>query len=301
MIEHVWIGPPGPGNYYGSTFDLSTPGVGKVWIDDRGVEGLGTGAAEAQTHRGALQDGQLFTGWTAPPREVFWPVVIDGSDGSWWNLQREFWESLPFGQHGTWRVTAPDGSIRELRCRFVGDGGHVVATDPSIAKVETVGVELIADDPWWKGPALETIFQTREAALPFFATTSDRVLNIASANTIDSAEVTNPGELPAWPVIRVDGPASRFELRFLYPDLTDPSLGGDFEVPAGGYLIVDTSPTEKRALLYDADGNRRNVTRRLSAMDFRPINPRDTTPVFVTLNGTGSLSFTITPRYRRGY
>lgn len=285
MISHRWTAPNG------SVWDLTEYTASTVWLNNGGIEGLGTGSTTSQTQRTAGQDGQRFNGWIAEPREVFWPVVIDGTDGSWLELQRDFWAALPFGEYGLWRVTAPDGSWRELSCRFVGDQDPVYRRDPSSDLLEIRGVELIADDPWWRGPDVSVGFSQAADPVPFFATSSV-VLNIMSSNTVASASITNPGELPAWATYRLDGPLTSFDVE---------GTKATMSIAAGEYLIIDTDPRVQTAMLHDGLGGVTDVTEDLDFVNWSMIPPNGSTSFDVTLNGTGSLLVTLIPRFRRAF
>lgn len=285
-IGHLWIT-----NF--ATYDLRPATLaGNVWLMDKGVEGMGMPEIDRQTRETPLLDGQVQVGWRARPREVFWPLGIsDGTAGSWSTLQGDFWRALRPGIQGTWRVTGPTGEVRDLLCRYVSDGGGVYARDPAREEFETAGVTLVADDPWWRGAAVSKTFQTAETPVPFFDTGSV-VLNIMSANTVASTTIDNFGDIPAWPVYRIDGPITGFTIN---------TLNAVVNVGVGQWLIIDTDPTKQTSLLYTAPGVFTNVTSSLNGVGFSPIPPGSSQSIDVVLNGSGSLTVTLRPGYYRAF
>lgn len=251
----------------------------------------------------ALLDGQLVTGWRAEPRRVFWPVVLIPSvDDDWSQLQSRFWKGLRPNQYGLWTVTntAPDGGSRSLRVRFVNDGDGVYTKDPSQRKFEVAGVELVADDPFWRGPQVSRTFQTAEDQLPFYATDSDRVFNLLSSSTTGSTSIENPGEVIAWPTIRIDGPATAFAIskRSGIGAGGTPNLSGDIEIAEGQWLIIDQRPTVQTAVLYP---DLVDVTVELDRAMFFPVAPEASTDIEVELTGAGSLTVSFEPGYFRAF
>lgn len=295
MIGHEWL------TWFGSTFELTPDNPdGKVWLTTDGIEGMGMPEQVEFTRDTALLDGQTFSGWRAKPREVFWPVVVDGTgmaENSWMNLLiYEFWRSLQPGKYGRWRVTTVNGT-RDLTCRFVSDNSPKYANDPSLRQIEVHGVTLVADDPWWRGPEVSATFQTAEDTEPFFEPGPTHVFNLMSANTVASANISNPGEIPAWPVIRVDGPATAFSVTTEFSGV----VAGEIEIADGEWLIIDTNRTKQNALLHTSEFSFTDVTRELTDVGFYPINAGLDRNVDVVLNGAGSVTVSLTPGYFRAF
>lgn len=291
-IRHEWI--PDAGGIFDMT-DYSGFGVQLV---EGAVEGLGNPKTDSFTHEPALLDGQTFDGWRALPRDVFWPVLINSDEAGWDVLQQAWWATLRPGQYGLWRVTKDDDTYRDLRCRFVNEEDGAYATDPSIDGLEVHGIALVADVPWWVGPAVAVTFQEPSDALPFFEPGPTHVFNLMSANTVDDATITNPGQLPAWPIIRIDGPSTGFAISD-YVVTYMPAISGTIDVPDGEYLLINTDPRVQTAQLsQDGQTWMLDVTEQLDNVGFFRIPP-GTSTLYATINGAGSMTVTITPRFYR--
>ena len=290
MIGHQWTGPNG------SDFDLTNSPHGHILLSDKGIEGMGSPAAESFTRQSAALAGQRFSGYRVTSRDVFWPIVINGSDGLWFTKQRAFWDSLPFGEFGVWRVTAPDSSYRELTCRFADDGAGVYNIDPSDQGVEEFGVSLVADDPYWRGPLVSKSFQTAEETRPFFESEPTHVFNIMSANTVADSSMANPGEIDAWPVWKVQGPATAFSL-----GAGGPVISADMVIRADQYLQISTDPSVQVARLFTGSSSVLVPFSAFTSIQFARVPRGDSVPIAVILNGSGSVEASFHPGYRRAF
>lgn len=290
MISHEWIV-----DGETITFDPS----GDVWFRSESVVGMGMPEFFEFTRDAALQDGQTFNGWKLRPRDVLWPVVIDPGP-YWMAVQRAFWSHMRPWVAGVWRVTeSSTGEYRDLTVRFVGDGGSSYSRDPSIDEVELHALSFVADDPWWHGPVVSKTMQTPETPQPFFEPGPTHVLNIMSANTVASASLENPGDVAAWPTIRIDGPSTGFSFTDTDLDLT--LVAGSVTVDSGEWLIIDLTPTEQTALLFTAPGVFTDVTDQLTQFNPRPVQAGTTTDYDVELNGAGSMTVSFEPRHFRAF
>jgi hypothetical protein len=287
MIHHTWLGP------VGNLIELSNTDAG-VWLTDGGVEGLGVAKTKAFVRQTPALAGQRFTGFSAEPRDVFWPIAIDSSVDGWKANQARLWGSLVPGEYGVWTVTL-DGVSRTLECRFSGDGGVPYTGDPSVKGLESAGISLVADDPWWKGPQFLAQFQPVEDVRPFFAVTSDRVFNLMSSSTVASATVANSGDVEAWPKYTITGPVSEFSAT-----ISGGIVSSVTNVVDGAVLVIDTDPTVQRAVLTVA-GVASTVTRDLVGVDWRPVPAGGEVSLDVTLQGTGSLVVSFLPRFYRAW
>ena len=287
-FSHRWTG------WNDAVFDLTPGGGGTVWLNTDGVVGLGVMEADQFVRKTPALSGQRLTGVRETARDVFWPLVIDGSDGSWRELQEAFRRTLRPEKEGVWRVTADDGTYRELTCRYVPTP-DTYRVDPSFVGVEDAVVELVADDPWWYGPEVSESFQPVGDVLPFFAVTADRVFNLMSSSTVATATVSNPGDVDAWPKYTITGPVSEFSAT-----IAGGVVSSVTEVVAGATLVIDTDPTVQRAVL-TVSGVDSNVTRDLVEVDWRPVPAGDSVSLDVTLIGTGSLLVSVSPRYYRAW
>ena len=287
-FAHRWTG------WNGTVFPLTGGRVGAVQLNTRGVVGLGSMGSDSYVRQTPALSGQRLTGFRERARDVFWPLTINGSDNSWTVLQSQFWATMRPGKYGVWRVTAPDGSYRELTCRYV-PAPSTFTTDPAFLGIELTSADLVADDHWWNGPQVLSEFAPVGDVLPFFATTSDRVFNLMSSSTVASATVSNPGNVDAWPTYTITGPVSEFSAT-----ISGGTVSSVTDVIAGAVLVIDTDPTVQIATL-TVDGVDTNVTRDLVGVDWRPVPKGGSVALDVTLIGTGSLVVTFSPRFYRAW
>lgn len=286
MIGHRWTA------WNGSVFDMRRADGSGIWFTDQGIEGMGMPKSVDFTRDAEVLDGQEFLGWKAPARSVFWPVAIDAGS-AWLPVQREFWKSLTPGRYGTWRVTAPDGTYRELQCRFK-EASDTYAVDPSESGFEVRGVTLVADDPWWRGPVITRTFTPQgTTTLPFFATTPPNVLNLLSAFSVERAQMENPGDVDAWPVWTVHGPTDGFSV-----GVGSAVVAADLPIAAGRFVTIDTDPTaqfvqwDTGALVPYAD---------LAQVDFAEVPPGERVTLSTRTDGTGSIDVALSPRFLRAF
>lgn len=292
-IQVSWLGSDG------TFWDLTT---GPVQIDgdsSNGVEGFGEPKWNRNTIETAGSDGQRRTGQRsrASAREGYLPVIILGdNEGSWVDLSRSWWNSWSPDIPGTLTVTMPDGTTRAISACLVDDDSYAPARDPGLNFSEETAVTWVADDPFWYGPAQTAAFQVVDGTTDFFNGGAAPPFNLAPGNTINSASVSNPGDLEAWPTYILTGPATTFSV-----GVAGHTVAGSVTVEDGETLIVDSAPSRQVALLYRIDGTVANVTPQLSAVDFGSVPARSSAPLDVSVAGSGQLTITFAPRYRRAW
>lgn len=274
----------------GSVWDLRS---GPVRTTIAGIKGLGMPDLSDQTKETAMRDGQILTGWRIKPRAVWLPLRFkDAAATDVEGLQRAFWRSMAIGQTGTLTVTDGAGATRSLKLRFQDDGGLAYRLDPYLI-TDAIGVTMVADQPWWEGPAvtsfyslatggLQTFFGDGAGATPFY---------IIAAQGGAASVLANPGDQPAWVEWTVAGPSTSVRL-----GVDGHFVGGPIVVGAPNLLRIETDPLRQLAFL---DGVK--ITRQLTEVDFAPIPVGASVPVSITIVGTGLVTATIKPRYARAF
>jgi hypothetical protein len=239
--------------------------------------------------------GQRFTGWRGLPRDVFLPVTIQPEDGGWLTVARDFFAGLRPDEEGTLTVIPSDGVPRTLGCRFVDDSSQAYDIDPALFEREVVGLNLVADDPWWKGPAVKGSYSTPAASSPFFSPSgSASVLTISPGGTLASATITNPGDVPAWPLWTVRGPVTAFSIGYGASLLTATVALAD-----GESLVIDTDP-RVQAVRQQPSGVLVPFSQ-FSSIEFAPIPAGESVALSLTLTGTGAVDVSFAPRYFRAF
>jgi hypothetical protein len=127
----------------------------------------------------------------------------------------------------------------------------------------------------------------KKGATPFY---------ITPANRVEVAQITNPGDIPVWPTYTFKGPIESFRTK-----VGNGTIAGNFPVPVGSTLTIETSPLRQIALLWYQDGSVENVTRKLSSFGFRPIPAGETLQLDISIVGTGDFTVDGAPHYFRGW
>lgn len=236
-------------------------------------------------------DGQVLLGMRTPPRDVFWPLGVKTTPGDFTGVDSAFWRTLHPGKPGVWTVTQlATGQSRSLRCRYQSSD-HELAIDPTVFGEERYGVKLVADDPWWRGRPVVGRWSP-ETPQDFFQSGTAPPFYITNAHTFDTATLTNPGDVPAWPVWELAGPFTTAHI----------GVNGElFEIPfplaSGETLIVDADPRGP----YAVTGAGVDRTNAIPDLAFAPVPPGEDIVLDLALAGAGSISVEFTPGYRRAW
>lgn len=183
----------------------------------------------------------------------------------------------PTGDNGTLTATRDDGSARELACRYVGG----FEWDETIldSKMKQL-VEFQAFVPYWRDTEAQTatIGQgDRGDWLPFLP------IAVIADDVFGQAIAANDGDVKAWPVWTITGPATTVTLA---AD-TGETLKVAYPLTAGETLTIDTREDAKTVV--DQDGNNRFSS--LDAdLDVLFGFPRGTTTVDITIEGATEAS-----------
>jgi hypothetical protein len=185
------------------------------------------------------QDGERLRQVKIQSRRVFVPIAIfdetlAGMRGRLRTLLPTF---NPKRGDGLLRVTAPDDSQRELVCRYAG-GLEIEETYGNVP-TQKAGLAFQASDPYFRD-VIDTISSyTVEAAEPFFPFFPMR---LSAGAVLSGAALFNAGDVEAWPVWTISGPADEITLT---NDTTGESLTLDANLIAGQSLTIDTRPGSK--------------------------------------------------------
>lgn len=152
---------------------------------------------------------------------------------------------------GTLRSTAPDGIVRQIvvRCMAGLDFDESDALSGTNAR-QTV-LSLRADDPFWTDPAdILNVFTIGQGQGSFFPW--DGLFRLNASALFAEASISNDGDVDAWPVWTIIGPA-------VQPQLTNLTTGAilrlDLTLGAGDRVTIDTRPNVKS--IVDGSGNNR--------------------------------------------
>lgn len=263
-----------------------------------GVMGLGLPGTDQFTRQSASIAGQKLTGSRVLPRNVFLPLVLVGFDARLWLREsREFFSGLSEDIPGTLRVTAGDGEVREIALRLVRVVGDEMNIDPAIFARESFGLDLVADDPFWRGPRVLRQFQAAQSSGTFYAPAgSNYVFNIGSAGNTDAAVLSNLGDVPAWATVTISGPSVAFSVV-----VDDAEISATLNLASGDRLVIDTDPTQQTARLWQGGVSTLFPFFNFTQIRFAPIPRGGSVPVGITVNGSGPVEIGFYPQYRRAF
>jgi hypothetical protein len=262
-----------------------------------GIMGLGLPGTDQYVRSSSALDGQRLTGSRTQPRRVFWPLAIRGANAAeWLTTSRAFFAGLSTDRTGTFKVTANDGQVRSIPLRLLSQDEQVFDSDPDLFAREVVGVDLVADDPFWRGPQVLQTFQTAQVAAQFFETAGTHVLNLMSSSTTASATVSNPGEVDAWPLWTITGPASSFTI-----GVGSTVISATMSLLVGESVQVSTDPTVQVARKFVGGVSTVLPFSAFTSIQFARVPSGESVPLTVEIQGAGSVSVQFDPGFRRAF
>lgn len=212
------------------------------------LEGFGEVAATVQTQKSPYQDGSTRIDSVLQERPLYINFVIRGDQYSDLVIMRR-WVGKVFNPkiEGTLSVIH-DGGEYEIKCYpehvpLFPDSG----TD-AIGRMQTVGVDLIAPDPYWKTPSIteEPAFEPRFR----FPTRGPFIMGIQRDRRI----IVNDGDSPAPLLVEFFGPATN-------PKIVNNTTGEFIKIRQnlleGERMMIDTS--DSSVYFINESGEQRNV------------------------------------------
>lgn len=195
---------------------------------------------ESQT---PLQDGTVDRFTLAAARMLDVPILVKGSNATDFEQVRRVLHNLwnPKSGKGKWRCTTPDGSQREINCKydsgFDGDEAWGVASPVHMQAVPA----FRAFDPYFYDVNATSFTATNAAGTPFFPITP---VHLSSSSVLGAFSIFNGGDVEAFPVFTITGPGSS-------PVLTNTTTGkvisSSIALAGGQVLTIDTqAKTVKR-------------------------------------------------------
>lgn len=188
---------------------------------------------------------------------------------------------------------------RTLTVRLDEDNEYAFTKDPTLGVDRILPVNLVADRPEWAGaPQSATFPYSAASGSNFFgggSGTKGPPFYISAASALTTASVSNPGDLPAYPVWTITGPVTTATVGVVGQTVTLP-----FPLRTGDAVIIDT----EAQTITDPQGT--NLWPQMGGADpeFAPIPAGDRVPVVVGMAGgaTGaSIKVELTPLYRRAW
>lgn len=233
----------------GQVFDLTDPGAG-IFVPRGGVRGLSMPPVKRFTSPAAGVPGSRYRSSRVDERTVFWPVIVasDESSADWAERDSAFFRSLRPDKTGTWTFMRPSGAARYLDCRFVDDGDATFDSDPHLFGVATYGINLVAEQPYWRGPRINRQWGRSTEIQPFQTTNPGEVIHISPGSTLTNSFVDNPGDVEGYMIWTLQG---------AFDSASVGTAGKVIEVPfplsSNDKLVLDTRPDHLTAYQYAVD------------------------------------------------
>jgi len=172
-----------------------------------GVSGIGAAPVELATDDHA-RGGSRVRHVQPMSRVIVWPLHVYGETHTeftsrWRQLATAFTRTLREGA-GWLEIARPDGSRRRIAVHYQsgyegqGSQGTGIVSDTAV-------LSLYCEDPYWRD--VTAVTERREysgAGEDFF----QPYPSLTSSQTLGDTELTNPGDVVAWPEWLITGPAS---------------------------------------------------------------------------------------------
>lgn len=281
MAETVtWIDPDGVELELGVQWDVTGRFSPPTFFDEEGVPG---------------QDGLRLREVRHDARNFVLPLWIEGSSESDLRTQMRSLVSAMNPQRGDGkiRVTSPVGDQREIVCRAASglEMGERLG-DTSGPTVQIAAVVFRAWEPFWQdvsdtvsGPW--TVGAAPASFFPFFP------MRLTSSEVFADVDITNSGDVDAWPVWTVTGPGSSITFQNLTTGYT---LMLDTTLAVSESVTIDTRPGVKTVV--KSDGT--NLYPNLSATSNLWPLQRGVNAVQISMGGATSAT-SVTMRRRHKY
>lgn len=279
----------------GTTWDLSSGGMGVKLLG--GIQGLGDPPFTTYWSD-RIGDGDRFRGHRHPRREMLLRVRVGtGTTGLPWRaIDSAWWRAVVPEEPGTLKCVLEDASERTIQARLGEAVNAEYQWDPAVTGYAVYAIRLVADNPFWAGPALEYTWDAPNSPSNFYGGGGGLAppYVLSGVGTLGELSVNNPGEEPAWPLWKFTGPFTSASVTV---------NGGTIEVPAtvttGDVIFVQTNPPA----VYDGNGvDKWSIMTGARTFTFVPAGA--TVPVTSLLTGSdvgAQVKLTINPQYRRAW
>lgn len=269
-------------------------------LEAEGRGGIIMPPVEHYADTSATANGAAWQGYSVLPRVVTWPLIIIADTPQ--ALREEharFMTTLRPDMVGVFTVTAPDGQRRSLDLRYMAGGEGEFGKNAYGIYWIRHSLTMQAFDPFFYGDEEVSPFKYAPGVNfyggvpgglgpPFF---------ISSSQTIDTAEITNPGDAETFGVWRLNGPFDSATVGFGSNLINIP-----FPMTLNHWVEINTN--RKIATILDDLGVNRWPDVAEEAVKFAPLPASSTTNLTVSTAGasTGmSISFTYRPRFWRAW
>ncbi len=201
-----------------------------------GVLGFGIPPTQVRIAQSA-SDGGVWRNTKRGVRDIDLPIVIMGTDRQDLETKLRRLSNLLQDLNGptTIRATYTDGTAYELKAHYVG-GGDVEYGAESNQKMARWAISMQAPQPYWESvnPLNYTLQMLAGRGL-LKGTSSLTQLRLSGQYGFGDVTLTNPGDVSAYPVWTITGPANSVSI-------TANGIGFTYNevIPAGDQIVIDT-------------------------------------------------------------
>lgn len=223
---------------------IDPDGVETVMPTTRGLSGRlmpPVGITEAAL---PTADGSRLRAVRFGARQVAIPLWLESADLGAHRVLLRDWARRLNPRRGDGRLRAAiGGTVRELTVRYVGGFG----LDESYPHFTEASLLFTAPDPYWYDAEPQAVRFAIASSPPVFFPLpngdSGSFLTLAPSTISLAQDVTNPGDVEAWPVWTVYGPADNVRIQ---NTTTGEAVFFDETLAADEVLTIDTRPGAKR-------------------------------------------------------
>lgn len=264
------------------------------WLVQPGIRGLDMPVWQAYEDESPSIDGNFRRGTRAKAREIMIPLVIFADEGrtAFMARKRALLAAMnPQAGMGTLTLTEPDGSLRRISAYYSAGAEGTQDVDTSGRRWVSYGLTFTCPSPFWLGADVGRTFRV-SAGGSFFP--SGVPWNVADSQVIGShVAITNPGDVTAYPVWTIQGPATAA--------VFTNNLTGEVWTFTGTLLITDTLVVDCRERIKTVTLNGvTNLWPDLSVDSVLWALGDGLNDVSLTVSGSTAatvVSFALTPRY----
>lgn len=131
---------------------------------------------------------------------------------AWRDLDRAWWKAVKRDGIMLLDVVLEDASHRYLPLRLDRATGAEIDFDPALTGYRLYLVTMVAEDPYWRGDDIVETWAFSTAGENFYGGSGGGGFGppyyLSSSSGFGEAQVSNPGDVPAWPRWKVTGPCS---------------------------------------------------------------------------------------------
>lgn len=194
----------------GTVWPMTDDSLGVYALAD-GVSGLG--AAPITLTTDPLPRGGARIRHIQPqPRTIVWPIHVEATTHQefidlWRKVGKAFTDTSRYGA-GVLDIARPDGRRRQIRV-FYQEGFEGLGQPGTGLNWDNCVLTLFCEDPYFYDPVPVTITRDFGGASADFL---DPYPSVSNSQVLGGTTVTNPGDVEAWPIWTITGPASLVEI-----------------------------------------------------------------------------------------